>query len=109
MKRDVAEFVAKYLIFQQIKIEHQRPAGLLKPLPVPTRKWEHITMDFIMGLPRTRKGHDAIWVIVDRLTKSAHFLAIKSTDSLIALTELYVREIAQLHWAPVSITSDRDS
>ena len=66
-------------------------------------------MDFIVGLPRTRRNHDAIWVIVDRLTKSAHFLAIKTTDTLVALAELYVREIIRLHGVPVSITSDRDS
>ena len=66
-------------------------------------------MDFIMGLPRTRRGCDAIWVIVDRLTKSTHFLTIKSTDTVDALAELYVSEIARLHGAPVSITSDRDS
>ena len=79
MKRDIAEFVAKCLVCQQVKIEHQRPTGLLQPLPIPEWKWEHITMDFVTGLPRTPKGHDAIWVIVDRLTKSAHFLPIKTT------------------------------
>ncbi|PPZ23015.1 hypothetical protein C5P36_27045, partial [Escherichia coli] len=74
MKRDVAEFISKCLTCQQVKAEHQIPTGLLHPLPVPEWKWERITMDFVMGLPRTQKSHDAVWVIVDRLTKSAHFL-----------------------------------
>ena len=73
MKNDVAEFVAKCLTFQQVKIEHQRPVGLLQPLPIPEWKWEDISMDFIVGMPRTRMGMNMIWVIVDRLTKSAHF------------------------------------
>ena len=66
-------------------------------------------MDFIMGLPRTRRGHDAIWVIVDRLTKAAHFLAMGATDSLVTLAELYTREIVRLHGVPIGITSDRDA
>ena len=66
-------------------------------------------MDFVMGLPRTRRGHDAIWVIVDRLTKSAHFLAMRATDALSQLANLYVREIVRLHGIPVSVVSDRDA
>lgn len=73
MKKDVAGFVSRCLTCQQVKAEHKRPAGLLQPLPVPEWKWEYITMDFVTGLPRTRQGYDAVWVIVDRLTKSAHF------------------------------------
>ena len=73
MKREIADFVARCLVCQQVKAEHQRPAGLLQSLPIPEWKWEHITMDFVSNLPRTQKGHEAIWVIVDRLTKSAHF------------------------------------
>jgi hypothetical protein len=75
MKRDIAEFVARCLTCQKVKLEHQRPAGLLQPLPIPEWKWEHVTMDFVTGLPKTVKGNNAIWVVVDRLTKSAHFLA----------------------------------
>ncbi|KAL0426180.1 UNVERIFIED_CONTAM: hypothetical protein Slati_2792800 [Sesamum latifolium] len=77
MKKDVAEFVAKCMTRQQVKAEHQAPAGKLRPLSIPKWKWEKITMDFIVGLPRTLRKHDAIWVIVDRLTKSAHFLPIR--------------------------------
>ena len=74
MKKDIAEFVAKCLTCQQVKIEHHRPAGLLQSLPIPVWKWEHITMYFVVGLPRCNRGFNSIWVIVDRLTKSAHFL-----------------------------------
>ena len=81
MKREIAEFVSKCLTCQQIKIEHQKPVGLLQPLSIPEWKWERITMDFVTGLPRTQSGHDAIWVIVDRLTKSAHFIATNNTYS----------------------------
>ncbi|KAJ4701059.1 Retrotransposon protein, putative, Ty3-gypsy subclass [Melia azedarach] len=108
MKREIAEFVSRCLICQQIKAEHQRPAGLSQPLPIPEWKWEHITMDFVMGLPRTQRGHDSVWVIVDRLTKSAHFLPFKSTYSMDKMASLYVNEIVRLHGAPVSIVSDRD-
>lgn len=107
-KRDIAEFVAQCLTCQQIKVEHQRPAGKLQSLTLPEWKWEHITMDFVSGLPRTRAGHDTVWVIVDRLTKSAHFIATKKTFALDKLAQLYVREIIRLHGAPVSIVSDRD-
>ncbi|KAL0311461.1 UNVERIFIED_CONTAM: Transposon Ty3-G Gag-Pol polyprotein [Sesamum angustifolium] len=97
MKKDVAEFVAKCITCQQVKAEHQAPAGKLRPLSIPEWKWEKITMDFVVGLPRTLRKHDAIWVIVDRLTKSAHFLPIRLGDSLDKLAELYVSEIVRLH------------
>nr|GEZ28746.1 retrotransposon protein, putative, Ty3-gypsy subclass [Tanacetum cinerariifolium] len=77
MKQDMARFVAKCLTCQQVKIEHQRASGLLQPLDIPTWKWDQISMDFVTGLPRTLKKNDAIWVVVDRLTKSAHFLPIQ--------------------------------
>lgn len=75
MKRDIARFESRRLVCQQVKIEHQRPSGLLQPLPIPEWKWEHITMDFVTGLPRTPKGNDAIWVIIDRFDKICTFLA----------------------------------
>jgi hypothetical protein len=70
MKREIAEFVSNCGIWQQVKIEHQRPAGELQSLSIPKWKWEDISMDFVMGLPRGKKGNDAIWVVVDRLTIS---------------------------------------
>ena len=87
MKRDIAEFVSRCLICQQVKSEHQKLAGLLQSLPIPQWKWERITMDFVVGLPRCRSGHDTIWVIMDRLTKSAHFLPIRNSDSLDKLAQ----------------------
>ena len=74
MKRDVARYISKCAMCQQVKIEHQRLGGLLQSLPIPEWKWDHITMDFVSGFPRTARGHNSIWVIIDRLTKSAHFL-----------------------------------
>ena len=108
MKKDVAEFIAKCLTCQQIKVEHQAPAGKLHPLSIPEWKWEKITMDFVTGLPKTQKGNDAIWIIVDRLTKSAHFLPIRWGCSLDQLAQKYVHEIVRLHGVPISIVSDRD-
>jgi len=108
MKRDVAEFVSRCLVCQQVKIEHQRPAGVMQRIELPEWKWEHVTMDFVTGLPRTSRSHDAICAIVDRLTKTAHFLATRVTTSLEALTKLYISEIVRLRGVPVSIISDRD-
>jgi hypothetical protein len=78
MKREIAEHVAMCDSCRRIKAEHQRPAGLLQPLQIPQWKWDEIGMDFIVGLPRTRAGYDSIWVVVDRLTKSAHFIPVKT-------------------------------
>ena len=108
MKQEVVEYVSRCLICQQVKIEHQRPAGELQPLPIPEWKWEDISMDFVVALPRSRKGNDAIWVIVDRLTKSSHFLPIKITWNPEKLAELFLREIVRLHGVPKTIVSDRD-
>ena len=108
MKKDVAEFVSKCLVCQQIKAEHQAPAGKLQPLQIPVWKWENITMDFVIGLPKTSRKNDAVWVIVDRLTKSAHFLPIKWGITLEQLARKYIDEIVRLHGVPLSIVSDRD-
>ena len=96
------------LTCQQVKAEHQKPAGLLQPLEVAEWKWEHVTMDFVAHFPWTQQRHDAVWVIVDRLTKSAHFLALRMTFALDRFCRLYIREIVRLHGVPVSIVSDRD-
>ena len=108
MKNDVATYVSKCLVCQQIKAEHQVPMGVLQPLPIPEWKWEHITMDFVTGLPRSQKQHDAIWVIVDRLTKSVHFIPVNVQFSMEKLAKLFVEEIVRYHGVPVSIVSDRD-
>ncbi|GAU38281.1 hypothetical protein TSUD_119620 [Trifolium subterraneum] len=108
MKKDIARYVYACLTCQKSKIEHQKPIGLLKPLNIPEWKWDSISMDFVSGLPRTVGGYDAIWVIVDRLTKSAHFIPINITFPLPKLAEIYVRVILKLHGVPSSIVSDRD-
>nr|GFB20769.1 putative reverse transcriptase domain-containing protein [Tanacetum cinerariifolium] len=93
IKRDVATFVSRCLICQQVKIEHQRASGLLLPLDIPVWKWDEISMDFVTGLPRTQRRHDAIWVVVDCLTKSAHFLPIRKDYSVSKLAETFQQEI----------------
>lgn len=108
MKRDVVDYVSRCLTCQQVKAEHQRPAGLLQPLRIPEWKWEDIAMDFVVGLPKTVGQHDSVWVIVDRYTKSAHFLPVKVTFTVDQYAELYVKEIVRLHGAPKTIVSDRD-
>ncbi|KAJ9557796.1 LOW QUALITY PROTEIN: hypothetical protein OSB04_012410 [Centaurea solstitialis] len=109
MKRDIATYVSKCLTCAKVKAEHQKPSGLLQQPEIPEWKWEQISMDFVTKLPKTKKGHDTIWVIVDRLTKSAHFLPIKETYSIDKLARLYVDEVVMRHGVPISIISDRDS
>ncbi|GJU95567.1 putative reverse transcriptase domain-containing protein [Tanacetum coccineum] len=109
MKADIATYVSKCLTCAKVKAEHQRPSGLLVQPDIPEWKWENITMDFITKLPKTATGYNSIWVIVDRLTKFAHFLSMKETNSTEKLTRLYMKEIVARHGIPVSIISDRDS
>ncbi|KAL4025728.1 hypothetical protein IC575_014133 [Cucumis melo] len=109
MKREVAEFVSKCLVCQQVKAPRQKPAGLLQPLSIPEWKWENVSMDFITGLPRTLRGFTVIWVVVDKLTKSTHFVPGKSTYTASKWAQLYMSEIVRLHGVPVSIVSDRDA
>jgi len=90
-----------------VKVKHQRPTGLLEPLDILVWKWDDISMDFIVGLPCSQKGHDSIWVIVDRLTKVAHFIPIKIEYSVDKLAKLYVDNVLRLHGSPNSIVSDR--
>ncbi|GJU51680.1 putative reverse transcriptase domain-containing protein [Tanacetum coccineum] len=109
MKAEIATYVSKCLTCAKVKAEYQKPSGLLVQPVIPVWKWENITMDFVTKLPKTTSGQDTIWVIVDRLTKSAHFLPIKETDSMEKLTRQYLKEVVSRHGVPVSIISDRDS
>lgn len=93
MKREIAKFVSECDVCRRVKAEHRNPAGLLQPLPIPEWKWEQIGIDFITGLPRTKKHNDAIWVIVDRLTKSAHFIPIRQNMDTDKLAKLYLDRI----------------
>ncbi|GKC46995.1 putative reverse transcriptase domain-containing protein, partial [Tanacetum coccineum] len=109
MKKDIAMYVSKCLTCLKVKVEHQRPSGLLQQLEIPEWKWEVIAIDFVTKLPRTSSGHDTIWVIVDRLTKSAHFLPIREDYKMDRLARLYLNEIVSRHGVLISIISDRDS
>ena len=108
MKFDVTQFVLKCLTCQKVKIEHQKPGGLLQSIEIPQWKWDDISVDLLGGLPMTQSGHDSIWVIVDRLTKSAHFLPVRTNYPMERYAQLYINEIVRLHGVPKSIISDRD-
>ena len=108
MKRDVTMWIALCQTCQLVKAERGVPGGLLQELPLPQWKWDMVTMDFVTGLPRTTRNKDAIWVIVDRLTKTAHFLPIRTTDKTEDLAQEYLSTIVKLHGVHVSIVSDRD-
>ena len=109
MKREIAKYVAECHTCQRVKAEHQSPARKLQPLPIPNWKWEEIGMDFVTGLPMTKNHKDMIGVIVDRLTKSSHFLAVNQKDSSEKLAEIYVNEIVSKHGVPKRIVTDRGS
>lgn len=103
MKKYVAKFVYSCLTCQKLKIEHPKSSRLMQPLSISEWKWDKIFMDFMVGLPRTSKGSDLIWVVVDRLTKSAHFILIKISYPLKKLAEVYISEIVKLHGILFSI------
>ncbi|GKE89724.1 putative reverse transcriptase domain-containing protein [Tanacetum coccineum] len=106
----IAEYVGKCLTCSRVKAECQKPSGLLVQLEIPMWKWERITMDFVTKLPKTSNGHDTIWVIVDRLTKSAHFIPTRATDSMETLTRLYIKEIVSTIWVQYHhLGSDHES
>jgi hypothetical protein len=108
MKGEIAEYLARCQDCQQVKAEHQHPAGLLHPLPVPEWKWETISLDFITGFPKTQKQNDFIMVVIDKINKSAHFIPIKSTIKAINIAEIFMKEIFRLHGIPKMVISDRD-
>jgi hypothetical protein len=93
----------------RVKTEHRHPSGLLQPLPIPEKKWELVTIDFIKKLPRTTRQHDSIMVMVDKLTKATHFFLIKTTHTETNIAEIYMKEIVRLHGIPRTIYSNRDT
>nr|GEY44332.1 retrotransposon protein, putative, Ty3-gypsy subclass [Tanacetum cinerariifolium] len=107
MKKDITTHVSKCLTCSKVKAEHQRPSGLLQQPEITEWKWDKITMDFITKLSRSSSGYDTIWVIVNRLTKSAHFLAIREDYKMEKLSRLYIDEIVARHGVLVSIISDQ--
>ncbi|GJY97370.1 putative reverse transcriptase domain-containing protein [Tanacetum coccineum] len=108
MKADIATYVSKCLTCTRVKADHQRPSGLLVQPTIPEWKWDNIMMDFITKLPKLSQGFDTIWVIMDRLIKSAHFLPIRENDPLDKLARLYLNRIVARHGIPASIICDRD-
>ncbi|GKB09237.1 putative reverse transcriptase domain-containing protein [Tanacetum coccineum] len=108
MKANIATYVSKCLTCAKVKAEHQRPSGLLVQPEIPEWKWNNITMDFVMKLPKSSQGYDTIWVIVDRLTKSAIFTPMRETDPMDKLARMYLKEVVTRHGIPLSIICDRD-
>jgi hypothetical protein len=107
MKREIAKYVSECDTCQRVKASHLRTSGTLQPLPIPYWKWEDISMDFIVGLPNTSQRYDSIWVIVDRLTKTAHFLPVHTTYNTRKYAKIYLDQIMRLHGIPKTIISDR--
>jgi hypothetical protein len=106
MKREIAKYVSECDICQRVKASHLKTTGILQPLSIPSWKWEDISMDFIVGLPNTSLRHDSIWVIVDRLTKTAHFLPMNTMYNAKKYAEIYLDQIVRLHGVPKTIISD---
>jgi hypothetical protein len=107
MKREIAKYVSECDICQRVKASHLRVSGTLQPLPIPSWKWEDISIDFVVGLPNISQKHDSIWVIIDRLTKIAHFLPVHTTYSAKKYAEVYLDQIVRLHGVPKTIIFDR--
>jgi hypothetical protein len=109
MKKYVVDYIARCMECQRVKDEHRHPMSFLQPLPIPEKKWEVVTIDFITKFPRTTKQHDSIMVVVDKLTKAAHFVPVKMNHTTTNIAEIYMRDIARLHDIPKEIVSDRDT
>jgi hypothetical protein len=107
MKREIAKYVSECDTCQRVKASHLKVTGTLQPLPMPSRKWEDISMDFIVGLPNASQKHNSIWVIVDRLTKMAHFIPVHTAYTAKKYAEIYLDCIVYLHGVPKMIISDR--
>ena len=109
MKREIAKYVPECDICQRIKASHLKVAGTLQPLPIPSWKWEDISMDFIVGIPNKSQKHDSISVITDRLTKTAHFIPVHTSYSVKKYAEIYLDQVIRLHGVPKMIISDREA
>jgi len=109
MKKEEAEFVTICLECKQVKVKRRHPGGTLHPIPIPEWKWEVISMEFITGLPRTYRQHGSIMVVVDMLTKVAHFIPVKSTYSISDVAQVFIIDVVRMHGVPRNIVSDRDA
>ena len=108
MKNEVVEILARCIEFQQVKVEHQHPGGLLQSLPIPNWKWEGISLFFITGLPKNQKQNDSIMVVVDKISKETHFIHVKTTYKATSIVDIFMKEIFILHGTIKVIISDRD-
>jgi hypothetical protein len=108
IKKENVEYITICMECQKVKAQHKHPIGFLQPLPIPEWKWEVVKMDFITGFPRTGKHHDSIMVVVDTITKVAHFILLKNTHKEANVDDIFMREIARLHGIPMTIVSNRD-
>jgi hypothetical protein len=108
MKKDVVDYIAKCMECQKVKTKHRHPVGLLQSLPIPERKWEVVTIDFITKLPRIERQLDSIMVVVDKLKKAGHFIPVKTTHEATNIAEIYKNEFDRLHGVPKTIVLDRD-
>ena len=93
MKTEVEKYISRCFECQQVKTEHQHPAGLLHPLPIPSWKWEIISLDFVTGLPRNQNLNDSIMVVVDKLSKAAHFIHVKTTYKVANIADIFLKQI----------------
>ena len=108
MKNELEEYIAKCFECQQVNTKHQHPAGLLQPLPIPSWKWEIISLDFITGLPRNQNLNDSIMVVVDKLSKAAHFIPVKTTYKAANIANIFMKQIFRLHGILKVVIFDRD-
>jgi hypothetical protein len=109
MKREAAHYVSECDTYRKVKADYVKPEGLLQPLRIPEWKWDNIRMDFIVGLPMTARKSDSIWVIVDRLSESAHFLPIHTRYDARRYAEIYIAHVLCLHGVSKMIISDQGS
>jgi hypothetical protein len=109
LKSDIVDYLANCLECKQVKTEHQHLAGFFQPLPIPEWKWETISMDFITGFPKSTKQNDVIMIVVEKLSKVAHFIPVKSTCKAIDISSIFMKEIFRLHGMPKEIISGRDT
>ena len=108
IRRDVNIFVAAFRVFQTMK-GGQQNTGVYMPLPVPKEPWTDISMEFVLGLPRTQRGHDSVFVVVDKFSKMAHFLPCKKANDASQIAQLFFKEIVHLDGLAKTITSYQDT
>ena len=100
MRKYIAEYLANFLEFQHVRSKHQHLVGLLHPLPILERKWEVLTIDFITIFPKYKIHNDSIMVVVDKLSKVAHFILVQSTYKAVQIADIFMKQVFILHGIP---------